>query len=145
MLEIIKIYNDWKDVKNVSRTTVNKQHTENEATSNFKKNILISEHSPIREIRVRWKWSNIKSWIKTSPFHVFPPAVLGARSHPLWTTSPEEASRVSVICCPPHVSTTLPPADGEPSASNTTVFHTPNAAEVMSTPSNRGSPEIPIW
>lgn len=63
MTKIIKLYNNWKDVKNVSRTTVNKQHSEVEASENFKKKILISEHSPIREIKIRWKWESIKSWI----------------------------------------------------------------------------------
>ena len=61
--KINKLLNDWKYVKNVSRTTVNKSHTENEATDKFKREILISEHSPIREIVVKWRWENIKSWI----------------------------------------------------------------------------------
>ena len=61
--KIIKLECDWKDVKNVSRTTVNKDHTDKEATSSFRKKILISEHSPIRLIKVRWIWEGIKSWI----------------------------------------------------------------------------------
>jgi hypothetical protein len=65
MTIIKKIFNDWKDVKNVSRTTVNKVHTEKEATTEFKKKILISEHSPIREISVRWRWEEVKSWVCT--------------------------------------------------------------------------------
>lgn len=63
--QILKSDLDWKMVKNVSRNTVNKQHTKNEASSKFKLDILISEHSPIREIKIRWKWENIKSWIAT--------------------------------------------------------------------------------
>lgn len=62
---IIKLENDWKDVKNVSRTTVGKKHTENEATNRFKIDMLISEHSPIRLIKVRWLWDGIKSWVAT--------------------------------------------------------------------------------
>lgn len=63
--KIIKTNIDWKDVKNISRTTVNKEHSDNEATSVFKKKILISEHSPIRELNIRWMWNGIKSWIAT--------------------------------------------------------------------------------
>jgi hypothetical protein len=37
--KIIKFVNDWKYVKNVSRTTVGKQHTEIEPTKEFKKKI----------------------------------------------------------------------------------------------------------
>jgi hypothetical protein len=61
--KIIKLENDWKDVKNVSRTTVNKDHSNIEATDKFKMDILVSEHSPIRLIKVRWKWDNILSWV----------------------------------------------------------------------------------
>lgn len=65
MTKIIKSITNWIDVKNVSRTTVNKNHTEKEVTKDFKRKILISEHSPIRELIFRWKWENIKSWIAT--------------------------------------------------------------------------------
>ena len=63
--KIIKLENDWKDVKNVSRTTVNKKHSEIEATTKFKRAMLISEHSPIRLIKVRWLWEGIESFVAT--------------------------------------------------------------------------------
>lgn len=63
--QIIKLENDWKDVKNVSRTTVNKKHSEIEATEEFKRKLLISEHSPIRLLKVRWRWDEIKSFVAT--------------------------------------------------------------------------------
>ena len=43
---------DWKRVKNHCRTTVGKEFTENEPTEEFKKKLLISEHTPIRLIEV---------------------------------------------------------------------------------------------
>lgn len=61
--EITKIDADWIDVKNECRNTVNKEATPNEPGSNFKMKLLISEHSPIRLIRVKWRWGAIKSWI----------------------------------------------------------------------------------
>lgn len=61
--KINKIENDWKDVKNKCRTTINKEHTDNIPSSEFKQKILISEHSPIRLIKVNWMWKNIKSWV----------------------------------------------------------------------------------
>lgn len=63
--KIVKLENDWRDVKNVSRTTVNKAHTENEPGSKFKLNMLISQHSPIRLIKLRWFWGGIKSFVAT--------------------------------------------------------------------------------
>lgn len=60
---INKIEFDWKDVKNKCRTTVNKDKSDLDAAKTFKENLLISEHSPIRLIKINWLWSNIKSWI----------------------------------------------------------------------------------
>ena len=49
----------WLRIKNHCRTTVNKQFTDNEPTKEFKEQILISEHSPIRLLEVDWTWDNI--------------------------------------------------------------------------------------
>ncbi len=59
------ISKDWKRVKNHCRTTMRKQFTENDVTDEFKTNLLISEHSPIRLIEVDWTWDNIKYWVST--------------------------------------------------------------------------------
>lgn len=63
LTKITKINADWTDVKNECRNTVNKEATEKEPTIDFKKKILISEHSPIRLIEIKWRWEGIKSWI----------------------------------------------------------------------------------
>lgn len=54
---------DWKRVKNHCRTTVNKQFTENEPGEKFKRDLLISEHTPIRLIEIDWTWEDIPSWV----------------------------------------------------------------------------------
>ena len=36
---------------------------ENIQITNGKKTILLAEHSPIRKIKVAWKWENLKSWV----------------------------------------------------------------------------------
>ena len=43
--QINKYENDWVDVKNKCRNTINKDHTDNEPSSDFKTRLLISEHS----------------------------------------------------------------------------------------------------
>lgn len=50
------ISDSWKRVKNHCRTTVNKEFTDNEPTNDFKRNLLISEHSPIRLLEIDWTW-----------------------------------------------------------------------------------------
>ena len=63
--QIRKVSADWKDVKNECRNTNNKHATNVPATKEFIKKILISEHSPIRLVRIKWRWEGIKSWIAT--------------------------------------------------------------------------------
>lgn len=63
LTNITRINADWIDVKNECRNTVNKGVSNKDATSDFRWKLLISEHSPIRLIDVKWKWEGIKSWI----------------------------------------------------------------------------------
>lgn len=63
--EIIKIKGDWEEVVSDCRSTVGKPPLGHEPSTEFKRKILISEHSPIRDISVKWKWHNIKSWVAT--------------------------------------------------------------------------------
>lgn len=56
---------DWTRVKNHCRTTDNKEFTDKEPTEAFKKQLLISEHSPIRLLEVDWSWEDIYSWVAT--------------------------------------------------------------------------------
>lgn len=54
---------DWTRVKNHCRTTVNKKFTEHEPSIEFKRKLLISEHSPIRIILFDWSWEGMPSWV----------------------------------------------------------------------------------
>lgn len=63
--EIIKVKGDWNEVLNDCRSTVGKAPTAKEPSTDFKKRILIAEHSPIRDISIKWIWDNIKSFIAT--------------------------------------------------------------------------------
>lgn len=60
-----EIRDNWTLIKNACRTTVRKKFTDNKATDNFKKKLLISEHSPIRLFEVYWKWDGIPYFIST--------------------------------------------------------------------------------
>lgn len=55
----------WKRVKNHCRTTVNKEFTDNEPTNDFKRKLLMSEHSPIRLLEIDWTWEKIPYWVST--------------------------------------------------------------------------------
>lgn len=63
--KIIKIKGTWEEVVNDCRTTVGKDELGKEPSQKFKREILISEHSPIRSIIVKWQWPDIPSWVAT--------------------------------------------------------------------------------
>lgn len=55
----------WREVVDDARATVSKPPIDKEPSTEFKRSILIAEHSPIRDIRFRWKWEGMKSWVAT--------------------------------------------------------------------------------
>lgn len=55
--------NDWKMVLNHCRNTSNKKAADKEPTKEFKRRILMSEHTPIRDIVIAWRWENIPYWV----------------------------------------------------------------------------------
>lgn len=63
--EITKIKGDWIEVVSDCRSTVGKPPLDHEPSAEFKRKILIAEHSPIRDISVKWTWHGIKSWVAT--------------------------------------------------------------------------------
>lgn len=63
--EILKIKGDWQEVVDDCRATVGKESLGKEPSRSFKQRILLAEHSPIRDISVKWMWPDIKSWIAT--------------------------------------------------------------------------------
>ena len=61
--KIIKVKGDWEEVVNDCRSTVGKSELGREPSTSFKRAILIAEHSPIRDIVIKWRWPDIKYWI----------------------------------------------------------------------------------
>ena len=63
--DILNVNGDWEQVVDDCRATVGKEGLGHEPSHKFKLAILIAEHSPIRDILVRWKWNHIPSWVAT--------------------------------------------------------------------------------
>lgn len=61
--EILSIKGDWQEVVDDCRTTVAKPPLGHEPSTAFKQRILLAEHSPIRDLSVRFRWTDIKYWI----------------------------------------------------------------------------------
>ena len=59
---ILNHIDSWQDVKDSCMTTINKLQGKY-PDKTWKTKILISEHSPIRLIKIQNIWKNIKSWV----------------------------------------------------------------------------------
>lgn len=53
----------WREVADSANTTVNKEAGEKEPSSKWKRRMLLCEHSPIRQLIVKAKWYDLKSWV----------------------------------------------------------------------------------
>lgn len=54
---------DWNNVMNAARFTVGKPPLNKQPSKKFKMDILIAEHSPIREMSIKWIWESIPHWV----------------------------------------------------------------------------------
>ena len=61
--EILKIKGSWEEILDDCRATVGKDPLGKEPSQKFKKEILISEHSPIRDIEIKFQWRSIPYWV----------------------------------------------------------------------------------
>jgi hypothetical protein len=53
----------WREVANSANTTINKEAGDKEPSSNWKRRMLLCEHSPIRQLIFKWKWYDLKRWV----------------------------------------------------------------------------------
>lgn len=60
--KILKIKGDWEEVVNDCRFTANKYDLGHDPSDDFKKRILIAEHSPIRVRIFKWEWT-LPHWV----------------------------------------------------------------------------------
>lgn len=62
-VEFLGIRGSWRDVADAARTTINKEAGTKEPSSGWKRRMLLCEHSPIRQLLVKCKWYELKSWV----------------------------------------------------------------------------------
>lgn len=61
--KIISTSNNWRAIADAARTTVGKEAGQGEPSSQWKRKILLAEHSPIRKLNISWKWTDLPSWV----------------------------------------------------------------------------------
>lgn len=63
MIKWIELADTWESVKEAARSTIGKEGHGEYPSDKWKKQILLAEHSPIRRLRVRWKWIDLPYWV----------------------------------------------------------------------------------
>lgn len=61
-VELRSYIDSWQDIKNTTMNTIGKNKG-SYPTSEWKHNLLLSEHSPIRKLKVSWRWEGLKYWV----------------------------------------------------------------------------------
>lgn len=64
-VKILNIRGSWKDVYRSCLNTINKEVVDKEPSSEWKRRIVLSEHSPIRKISIEAKLYNLYYWVST--------------------------------------------------------------------------------
>lgn len=62
-IKYVKSRSVWRDVADAARTTIRMEEGEKDPSTAWKRRILLSEHSPIRQMVFKWKWLNLKYWV----------------------------------------------------------------------------------
>jgi hypothetical protein len=62
LIDIFKHDDNWQDIKDSTMNTIGKT-TGSYPTSEWKRKLIMSEHSPIRRMKFYWRWNGIKSWV----------------------------------------------------------------------------------
>ncbi len=62
-VDLLGIKGNWREVANSARTTIHKEAGEGKPSSAWIRRMLLCEHSPIRQIIIKWKWYDLKSWV----------------------------------------------------------------------------------
>ncbi|MDF2612799.1 MAG: hypothetical protein K0S71_585 [Clostridia bacterium] len=53
----------WREVADACRTTINKDIGQGEPSDEWKRRVLMCEHSPIRKITIKGIWSDLPYWV----------------------------------------------------------------------------------
>ena len=62
-VKFLKVKGTWRDVADSARTTIGLDVGEGQPSSQWIRKMLLCEHSPIRQIQLKWKWEGLKSWV----------------------------------------------------------------------------------
>lgn len=62
-VKILQVKGTWREVADSARTTIGLMPSDREIKTEWKRKMLLCEHSPIRQITIKWKWTDLMSWV----------------------------------------------------------------------------------
>lgn len=62
-IDFLKIKGTWREVADSANTTIHRDPGIKEPSSQWKRRMLLCEHSPIRQLFVQFKWTDLKYWV----------------------------------------------------------------------------------
>lgn len=62
-INLLNIKGNWREIANSCNTTILKESCIKEPSSQWKRRMLLCEHSPIRQLVFKAKWYELKSWV----------------------------------------------------------------------------------
>lgn len=62
-VERIECLGSWRSIADAARTTVNMEPGTGEPSTTWKKKMLLAEHSPLRQMYIRWVWTDLPYWV----------------------------------------------------------------------------------
>ena len=62
-VKLIELLGSWRGVADSANTTIHREAGEKEPPSSWKRRMLLSERSPIRQIQIKAKWYDLLSWV----------------------------------------------------------------------------------
>lgn len=62
-IDTVTVRGTWREVADAARTTVGLEQGRGEPSTRWKRQMLLAEHSPIRQLMLKWKWRGLKYWV----------------------------------------------------------------------------------
>ena len=62
-IKFLGVRGTWRDVADSANTTIHRDPGLGDPSASWKRRMLLCEHSPIRQLSVRARWYDLKSWV----------------------------------------------------------------------------------
>ncbi|MGD9162354.1 MAG: hypothetical protein PVG39_28350 [Desulfobacteraceae bacterium] len=62
-IDYLEVKGTWREVADSARTTIGMDKGKGKPGKKWKYKILLSEHSPIRQLIMKWKWCDLPYWV----------------------------------------------------------------------------------